>query len=125
MIDKNKILKFDASTITFSEIMIVANTINEFFKETDILNKLKTLPALNDGSFINIFNEIPGLILNNDEILSKFLHVVNDFSINPINDNNGKQTMSAVLATLDFINEVGIISFLYKTTTTFRSLISE
>ena len=112
-------LKFQPDTITFSEIRELAVHVSNFFNKSGILEKIK-----NKDSFSPIV-DIPQLILKDDETMLEFLKVVEFCTGIDIDDAKGLKTMKMIEEVLEFINEVNVTGFLFKTVMTLLPMIKE
>jgi hypothetical protein len=111
-------IKFTADTITFEEIRNLAKIVNNFFKDSQIIEKTQT-------ENFKPFSDIPKLILEDEKTMTAFIKIVEFCTGIDIDDKKGIQTMKLIQETLDFINEVNVTGFLFKTTMTFLNMTKE
>lgn len=116
---ENNNLKFESSTITFSEIRELSVLVNSFFQKSGIVEKIK------DKENFSPLTDIPEMILKDDQTMRDFLKVVEFCTGIDIDDAQGLKTMQLIQEVLIFINEVNVTSFLLQTAMTLLPMIKE
>ena len=114
-------LKFTIDTITISDVRVLANHLSKIFKII-IPDYIKNESSNN---FELLLNDLPLLILNNDETLEHLLKLAKYCYIENFDKLNFNEQLNIIQMVFELISNLDLIGFFLKTTTTLSQLIRE
>lgn len=122
-VKEENLLKFTTKSIKFTEIMTLSGLVYDFIRISGAIEKVQNTKFFKEqkGNFFDLFLEVPEVIFQNEETMKAFLKIVEFCAGKDFDDDLTIENMKVIKQVLDFLEQVGVLSFLQRMTMMFLS----